>query len=168
MGGNRRVMAYTLPTTEQDWATAMEVFKLVKEHNPAAVFCVFRTQNTNTVVYSADDANAVTVEWHDYEKAADGSSRSGLNMIERNTAYGISTQDTPEGTKVILTSLKDREILVKDGVAFTTFDGVEGCQLLCVYVMLAWRLGMPKVQYIEIFGTGPDGETQVYEKKEPS
>ena len=57
--------AYTLPTTEGDIATAMEVFSLVQEHNPSAVFCIYRTKNINTVVYSADDNNVVTVEWHE-------------------------------------------------------------------------------------------------------
>lgn len=64
----------------------------------------------------------------------------------------------------MLSSLKDRVIVVIDGKAFSTIDGIEGCQLLCVYVKTGSSWGMPKVEYIEIFGKDSDGG-DVYEKK---
>ena len=57
--------AYTLPSGEKDTATALGVFELCKKDNPAAAFIIFRSQNTNTVVYSADEKDVVTVEWHE-------------------------------------------------------------------------------------------------------
>ena len=60
--------------------------------------------------------------------------------------------------------MKDRVIIVKDNQAFTTIDGKEGCQLVCVYVMVGSSWGLPSVKYIEIFGKDADGN-DVYEKK---
>ena len=67
--------------------------------------------------------------------------------------------------QVMLSSRKDRLLVVIDGKALSTIDGIEGCQLLCVYVMTGSSWGMrPKVEYIEIFGNDSDGG-DAYEKK---
>ncbi|OQS06894.1 hypothetical protein THRCLA_20269 [Thraustotheca clavata] len=150
-----------------------------EHHDPNVVFVIHRNKNKNVVCYSAnllpsgliDSSEPLKVEWIMFENA--GMPREGLNMIERNTAYGVTVSAIPgkEGHyKVILASLPDKEIdlHVVDGkpVATMTINGVAGCQIDRVFVTSTTSWGMPKVQHIEIFGTDPDGNA-VVEKKIP-
>ncbi|CAK4479722.1 unnamed protein product [Aphanomyces euteiches] len=147
-------------------------------HEPNVVFCIHRNKNKNVVSYSAkivdgalDSKDPLNVEWIMFENNPIG--REGLNMIERNTAYG--TNVTPwEGKagsyKVVLASLLDKtiELHLVDGkpVATAEINGVAGCTLTRVFVTSTTSWGMPKVQHIEMFGTDPSG-APVVEKKIP-
>ena len=57
-------------------------------------------------------------------------------------------------------------VCVEEGeiVARTEIGGVAGCKLRCVYVTLKSGWVAPSVNFIEIFGTAPDG-SEAYEKK---
>ncbi|RHY87797.1 hypothetical protein DYB35_004166 [Aphanomyces astaci] len=147
-------------------------------HEPNLVFVIHRNKNKNVVSYAANHVDGVidakdplTVDWIMFENNPVG--REGLNMIERNTAYGVAV--TPwEGKagsyKVILASLPDKviELHVVDGkpVAHTDINGVPGCKLNRVFVTSTTSWGLPKVQHIEMFATDPSGAA-VIEKKIP-
>ena len=74
-------------------------YQHVKEnHESNLAFCIHRNKNKNVVVYAAnltDDGQLVKEEplkvyWVMFEQ--EGNPTEGLNMIERNTAYGVSSQ----------------------------------------------------------------------------
>ena len=87
-------------------------------------------------------------------------------MIERNTAYGLKSELVGENAWAIkIAALSDRAITVKltgeTWIASCTIGGTEECQLLAVHVVMKSSWGMPKVDYVELFGA--DG---MYEKKQ--
>lgn len=110
------------------------------------------------------------VYWIMYEK--EGNPREDLNMIERNTAYGVTTSasDTPGQYKAQIASLRDRDcFLLLDAhgnvQALTTIAGKPGKLLRRVYVQMTTSWGIPTVDYVEIFGVDPITLEPVYEKK---
>ena len=87
-------------------------------------------------------------------------------MIERNTAYGLKSELAGENTWAItIAALSDRTITVKligeTWIASCTIGGTEECQLLAVHVVMKSSWGMPKVDYVELFGAD-----SMYEKKQ--
>ncbi|KAF0701311.1 Aste57867_8161 [Aphanomyces stellatus] len=149
-----------------------------EHHEPNVLFAIHRNKNKNVVSYAANlvdgalnAADPLKVDWIMYENNPVG--REDLNMIERNTAYGVKF--TPIVGKagafnIILSSLPDKtiELHVVDGkaVATTDINGVAGCTLNRVFVTSTTSWGMPKVQHIEMFATDPSGAA-VVEKKIP-
>lgn len=126
---------------------------------------MYCSQNTNCVVYEANvdpstgklDAKLpMKVYWIMYAKGP-AVCEEGLNMVERNTAYGSSfvpCTSRGEGCyTVTLTALKSKtiDIWVDDGVlhAVTSHDGVEK-QLLNVYCEMTTSWGMPKLKYMDV------------------
>ena len=100
-----------------------------------------------------------------HTRATKGGAREELTMIERNTAYGIKSEASGENTWTIkIASLSDREITVTntDGVwkASCNIGGTTG-PLIAVHVEMKSSWGMPKVDYVELFGEGG-----LYEKKQ--
>ena len=88
----------------------------------------------------------------------------GLNMIERNTAYGMTC--TPDAGKpgnftIMLKAVKDRPIKVSmdaEGVlhARMMIGGKEG-EVLHIFVEFKTSWGMPKVVSIDLYGRMADG-----------
>lgn len=139
-----------------------------------------RWQNANTVVYAGvrtgggaalDAAKPLNVYWIMYEK--EGAPREDLNMIERNTAYGVTCAPAADAAGEFaaqIASLRDREcrlLVDANGVvqARTTIGGQAGMVLRRVFVQMTTSWGIPTVDYVEIFGVHPDTLAPVYEKK---
>ena len=105
----------------------------------------------------------------------EGSPREGLNMIERNSAYGMSVCPHKNGKEdhfqVSLVSLKDRVLHLfydtQDNSAHIEgkIDNKDGMRLQRVFVQSTTSWGVPVVQYVELFGYNPSSGEPVYEKK---
>ena len=88
----------------------------------------------------------------------------GLNMIERNTAYGMTctpTDGKPGNFTIQLKAVKDRPITVymdDEGVlhARMMIGGKEG-EVLHIFVEFKTSWGMPKVVSIDLYGRMADG-----------
>eukprot|EP00937_MAST-01D_sp_MAST-1D-sp2_P007130 g7130.t1 len=133
------------------------------------MFVIHRSSNENLVCYKGVEAEGSHVGCHPYwiMLAKEGGPTEELNMIERNTAYGLKSEPAGENVwKLQIASLKGMDIMATKGesgwTATTTIGGVEGAVLVAVHVAMKSSWGMPKVDYVEIFGAG--GE---YEKKNP-
>lgn len=154
--------------------------QLAKIHKlePNVAFIIQRSTNANTVVYAAqlvgkalDPTKPLGVFWIMFEKP--GAPREDLNMVERNTAYGVScapSTGNKEQYNVTLASLKDRETtLLIDAhgriQARTTIGGKPGMVLRRVFVQMTSSWGIPTVDYVELFGVDPESLASVYEKK---
>jgi hypothetical protein len=117
-----------------------------------------------------DATTPIKVYWIMYEK--DGDPTEDLNMIERNTAYGVTSKpsDVPGVYMANIASLRDRECtlrLDKHGnvMALTTINGKKGMLLRRVFVQMTTSWGIPTVDYVDIFGVDPNTLEPVYEKK---
>lgn len=155
-----------------------ELAKVLK-FNPNVVVIIQRSQNSNTVIYAMnkdddneiDTTNPVDVYWIMYEKP--NNPREELNMIERNSAYGVSICDDQNGRNghytLTLASLKDRKLdlfISNVGpVVETTIDKQPQMRLQRVFVKCVTSWGIPRVEYIELFGYNPSTGKDVYEKK---
>ena len=104
----------------------------------------------------------------------DGDPREELNLIERNSAYGTQASAHPNGQEghfeVKIAALTDRALDVYlddegNAVAETVIAGEQSMRLQRVYVHCITSWGLPKVEYIELFGCHPDTQEEVYEKK---
>ena len=144
------------------------------------LFYIERNMNTNAVVYEAnvvdgklDEAKPVKVYWIMYNN--NPVNEEGLTMIERNSAYGMSTKPVAGKAgrhKLIVTPLKKRNIEVwmdEDGTLHceSTVDGV-AAELMSVYVESKsnW-VGLPKVQFVELKGKKSADGSKAYEKMKP-
>lgn len=161
----------TLPMDEQ--------LQKIAKVEPNVAFIIQRSTNSNTVVYAGqktssnelDSAKPMDVYWIMYEKS--GAPREDLNMIERNTAYGVTY--TPSKIRrgqfaAAIASLKDRDctLLVDEHgnvQARTTINGKKNMIMRRVFVQMTSSWGIPSVDYIEIFGVDPETHAPVYEKK---
>ncbi|TDH71736.1 hypothetical protein CCR75_002186 [Bremia lactucae] len=153
--------------------------KIVAKEEPNVAFIIQRSTNSNTVVYagckssdgkSLDATTPIQVYWIMYEK--DGNPREDLNMIERNTAYGVTTRpsDAPGEYMAMIASLRDRDCILrldKHGniLALTTINGQSGILLRRVFVQMTTSWGIPTVDYVEIFGVNLITLAPVYERK---
>ncbi|RLN32425.1 hypothetical protein BBJ28_00002269 [Nothophytophthora sp. Chile5] len=152
--------------------------KIAKEE-PNVAFIIQRSTNANTVVYAGhktatgtalDPEKPLGVYWIMYEK--DGAPREDLNMIERNTAYGVSCSPSNVAGQFMaaIASLRDRDCVLRldahgNVMALTTINGKKGMLLRRVYVQMTTSWGIPTVDYVEIFGVHPTTFEPVYEKK---
>ena len=105
-----------------------------------------------------------------YEK--EGNPREDLNMIERNTAYGVMSKpsDVPGEHTATIASLRDRDCILRldkhgNVMALTTINGKKGMLLRRVFVQMTTSWGIPTVNYVDIFGVDPKTFELVYEKK---
>ena len=143
-------------------------------HGKNVLFYIERTNNSNCVIYDAQLVKgadgkmalkadeAVKVYWIMYAKA--DKHEEGLNMIERNTAYGMTCtpkEGSPGHFTIQLKAVKDRPITVylgDDGVlhARMLIGGKEG-EVLHIFVEFKTSWGMPKVVSIDLYGRMADG-----------
>ncbi|EEY60068.1 uncharacterized protein PITG_12348 [Phytophthora infestans T30-4] len=153
--------------------------KMVAKEEPNVAFIIQRSNNSNTVVYAAckssngkslDPTTPIKVYWIMYEK--DGNPREDLNMIERNTAYGVSSKpsDVPGEHLASVASLRDRDCVLRldkhgNVMALTTINGKKGMILRRVFVQMTTSWGIPTVDHVDIFGVDPVTLEPVYEKK---
>ncbi|KAG7399307.1 hypothetical protein PHYBOEH_009233 [Phytophthora boehmeriae] len=153
--------------------------KMVAKEEPNVAFIIQRSNNSNTVVYAGrksddgstlDPANPIQVYWIMYEK--EGNPREDLNMIERNTAYGVTSRptDVPGEHFATIASLRDRDCILRldahgNVMALTTINGKKGMLLRRVFVQMTTSWGIPTVDYVDIFGVDPVTHEEVYEKK---
>ncbi|OWZ16835.1 hypothetical protein PHMEG_0009319 [Phytophthora megakarya] len=153
--------------------------KMVAKEEPNVAFIIQRSNNSNTVVYagvkssdgkSLDKTTPIKVYWIMYEK--EGNPREDLNMIERNTAYGVTSMpsDVPGEHLTAIASLRDRDCILRldkhgNVLALTTINGKKGMILRRVFVQMTTSWGIPTVDYVDIFGVDPKTLESVYEKK---
>lgn len=140
--------------------------------DPQTLFIVQRSSNKNTIVYACPPhaLKPMDVYWIMYEQ--EGHPREELNMIERNTAYGMNVVGHSNGRTghhaVTLVSIKDRELHLRcDTTTPTitcTMSAVKEVHLQRVFVQATTRWGMPAVEYIELFGWDAVAQKPVYEK----
>ncbi|KAE9353428.1 hypothetical protein PR003_g3862 [Phytophthora rubi] len=154
-------------------------WKRVAKEEPKVAFIIQRSNNSNTVVYagckssdgkSLDETTPIKVFWIMYEK--EGNPREDLNMIERNTAYGVTSKpsDVPGEYLAAIASLRDRDCVLRldkhgNVLALTTINGKKGMVLRRVFVQMTTSWGIPTVDYVDIHGVDPTTHEPVYEKK---
>ncbi|KAG1694010.1 hypothetical protein DVH05_022028 [Phytophthora capsici] len=153
--------------------------KKVAKEEPNVAFIIQRSNNSNTVVYAGcktsdgkalDATTPIKVYWIMYEK--EGNPREDLNMIERNTAYGVTSKpsDVAGEHLAAIASLRDRDCILRldkygNVQALTTINGKKGMLLRRVFVQMTTSWGIPTVDYVDIFGVDPNTLEPVYEKK---
>lgn len=163
---------------------------ILQHHDQNAAFVIHRNKNKNVVVYSGSldpdstetspklsSSDPLHIYWIMFEEQ--NHPTEGLNLIERNTAYGAKTKILKGGEdgsnaneyEVLLAALKGKPLVLtydpetKTTVATGVLNDVEGCVLRRVFVKSKTRFGMPKVEYVEIHGVDPDGN-EVMERVE--
>ncbi|RAK02375.1 uncharacterized protein DUF4833 [Larkinella arboricola] len=143
---------------------------------PNRLFYIQRSNDANTVIYEANvtagrQLNAedpVHVYWIRY---AEQGQRESLSMFQWKMAYGYKHKPLAQSDnsfEIHLNAFKKRPIWVDlhqgKPVALTTINGRKAC-LRKVFVQLDSDSGLlPKVEYIELFGTDPGAGTPVYER----
>ncbi len=125
------------------------------------LFKIERSKNKNIVQYNVclqknsniSDSNPV----HAYWVLADGK-KEELSLVESKQAYGIESKEKLGQNKfrIVLAALKDREIVVEkikgNYKAVVKIDG-ESSILERVYVKSEDQaIGLPKVDYVDLFG----------------
>ncbi|KAG3204157.1 hypothetical protein PC128_g2135 [Phytophthora cactorum] len=167
------------PTEDSKVLPMDKNLKMVAKEEPNVAFIIQRSNNSNTVVYagckssdgkSLDPTTPIKVFWIMYEK--DGNPREDLNMIERNTAYGVTSKpsDVPGEHLASIASLRDRDCVLRldkhgNVLALTTINGKKEMVLRRVFVQMTTSWGIPTVDYVDIFGVDPTTLEPVYEKK---
>ncbi|MFC5412767.1 DUF4833 domain-containing protein [Larkinella bovis] len=157
-------------------AVAAEKEFPVPPSSPNRLFYIQRSNNTNTVIYEANmvaghrlnPEEPMSVYWIRY---AERGQRERLSLFQWKMAYGYKHESAnrPEaGFEIHLNAFKKRAIWVdlQQGkpVALTTINGRKAC-LQKVFVQLDSDSGLvPKVRYIELFGTDPVAGVPVYER----
>jgi hypothetical protein len=141
---------------------------------PCQLFVIERNKNANLVIYEArlDDAGAfaskdpVVAYWK--LNATTGGTES-LSMLDKR-AYGFSIKKDGDHYRMALAPFKNRPILVlkedKTVRAQMTINGINSW-LSKVYVKAKEGTLLPKVEYLEIFGTAVEGGQKTYEKVVP-
>jgi len=126
-----------------------------------------------------DTLEPLVADWIMFEKGKEKISglhpREDLNMIERNTAYGVTGEAdpaTPGHFNCSVASLNDRKIVLyldpSSGapIAQTRVGGFPKVALKSVYVQMtdSW---IPGVQYVDIYGVDCVTGELVHERKKP-
>jgi len=158
------------------WLLAAVGLTLGAEVDEHRLYHIERNKNANIVVYSAQvlengdlhQDDPVIVFWL---KLAEGGHRKDLKGIERRLAYGFKVESR-EGNRVVLDMKADvgRDVIVdrhEDG--YGAFIEIQGQQALLDHIFIfaneGW--GLPKVEYLELFGTDLETGEEVYEKLIP-
>lgn len=141
---------------------------------PCQLFVIERSKNANIVVYEArlDDAGAfvsdapVVAYW---KLNATTGGTEALNMLQKK-AYGFSVKNDAGQYRMTMVPFKKRPILlIKDGKTVRAQMAIDGVQswLSKVYVKAKDGVVLPKVEYLEFFGTAVDGGQKTHEKFVP-
>jgi hypothetical protein len=138
------------------------------------LFVIERSKNANIVIYEArlDDAGAllsdspVIAYW---KLNATTGKKEALSMLDKK-AYGFSIKKEGDRYQMTLAAFKKRPIkIIIDGNTVRAQITINGIQswLTKVYVKAKDNGVIPKVDYLELFGAGVDGENKTYEKLLP-
>ncbi len=153
--------------------------------SPNILFFIARSKNANIVVYEAnvkdgklDPKDPVTVYWLDIDpeyvkkNRAKGvmTDRSELNTLEKQFAYGLSSESAGNGKyKISLVAFKERPVYVDYDSAsnkLTCQMQINGSMsdLYRVFINATDRMiGLPKVNFVEL--TGVDGSGNGIQEK---
>jgi hypothetical protein len=151
----------------------------LRSSSPNILFFISRSKNLNIVVYEANIKNGqldpkepVLVYWLDIDpeyvkkNRAKGitSDRSELNTIEKQFAYGLSSEALGNGKyKISLVAFKERPVHVEfDSASNHVICRMEIngnlVDLYRVYINATDRMiGLPKVNYVELTGADQSG-----------
>lgn len=145
--------------------------------NAQPLFVIERSTNKNVVHYDAqltqdgslDPKEPVIAYW---VMLANGGHREELTPLERRMAYGFTIQPDPTGRgyQMVLAGDTDREIRVsreKGKVAAETMIAGRLAFLKKMYVDFTEVFGVPRLNYIELFGHDPTSGDDRYEKIVP-
>jgi len=158
------------------WLLAAVGLTLGAEVDEHRLYHIERNKNANIVVYSAQvlengdlhQDDPVIVFWL---KLAEGGHRKDLKGIERRLAYGFKVESR-EGNRVVLDMKADvgRDVIVdRHEDSYGAFIEIQGQQALLDHIFIfaneGW--GLPKVEYLELFGTDLETGEEVYEKLIP-
>ena len=137
------------------------------------LFKIERSKNKNIVQYDfcvsdngdTPDPKPVKAYW-----ILENGRKQDLNVIQSKLAYGIKSQEKVGENKftIVLVALKDRKIMVEkiedDFRAIISISGKESI-LEKVYVKSEERaIGLPKVNYVDLFGRTLQTDTSVKER----
>jgi hypothetical protein len=137
------------------------------------LFRIERSKNKNIVQYDicvsengdVPDSKPVTAYW-----ILENGKKHDLNFIEANLAYGIDSQEKlgENRYRIVVVAMKDRNIVVEKSAegyrAITLISGKESI-LEKIYVNSEERmLGLPKVDYIDLFGRAVQTDASVKER----
>lgn len=145
--------------------------------NTQPLFVIERSTNKNVVHYDAqltrdgslDPKEPVIAYW---VMLANGGHREELTPFERRMAYGFTIQpdSSGRGYQMVLAGDKDREIKVsqeRGKVTAETMIAGRPAHLQKMYIDFSDGLGLPKPNYIELFGRDPKSGDERYEKIVP-
>jgi hypothetical protein len=138
------------------------------------LFYIARSTNANVVMYEAnlgpdrqlDPEKPVNVYWIRY---AEQGQKERLSSVQWHLAYGYKhRQPQPEAFDVYLNAFKKRpvRVVMRDGrpMAYTQING-RVAHLRKVFVQVDPDSGlMPRVQYMELFGTDTSTDKMVSER----
>jgi hypothetical protein len=144
------------------------------------LFVIERNQNSNKVYYEAritengsfETKNPVHVYWILWAKDSSGNTRSELNFIEREKAYGAKIKRKPgdSGFQITVAAFPAHQISVvlAQGKAVAATDiGGHPSRLERVFIHNCTDCLVPKVYFAEIFGTDLETGERRYEKLFP-
>ena len=142
----------------------------------APLFRIERNKNKNIVQYDAcllqNNNVSESDPIHAYWVLANGK-KEELSLVESKEAYGIQSKEKLGENKfrVVLAALKDRSLIVqkmKAGYKAVTQISGELSILERVYVQSEERtVGLPKVQYVDLFGRSVKTNKPVKERITP-
>jgi hypothetical protein len=145
----------------------------VPPHNLNTLFYIQRSNNANTVMYeinrgapaSIDDKDPVHVYWIRY---AEKGQEERLNYLERTLAYGVHCYNDQGKITMQFVASKKRsaEISLDEKGQAKAFMQIskKKSQLDKIFVQVTETGWLPKVQYVEFFGTDVSSHEQTYEK----
>ena len=142
----------------------------------ASLFRIERSKNKNIVQYDAcllknnniSDSNPVEAYW-----VLENGKREELSMVESKQAYGIESKEKLGENKfrIALAALKDREIVVEkikgNYRAVVKINGESSILERVSVKSEEQALGLPKVQYLEVFGRNLKTNKSVKERITP-
>jgi len=151
-------------------------FPILMRSADQQLFIIERTTNGNVVHYDAhldasghlDPRVPVIVYW---TMGSASGKRQGLNFLERTRAYGIHVRTKSPGRYVLTVVSQKRddiEVYEEDGQirAETTIDG-HRAYLQKIFANIDSSFLLPKVNYVELFGTDVISGVNCYQKVLP-
>ena len=151
-------------------------FPILMRSADQQLFIIERTTNGNVVHYDAhldasghlDPRVPVIVYW---TMGWASGKRQGLNFLERTRAYGIHVRTKSPGRYVLTVVSQKRvdiEVFEEDGQirAETTIDG-HRAYLQKIFANIDSSFLLPKVNYVELFGTDVISGVNCYQKVLP-
>jgi hypothetical protein len=152
------ILSFVLSAAMPRYALADENWPEHTQH----LFNIQRSQNANIVQYdvvlnedgSLNQDNPIISYW--IRKAEDGR-RQPLSLLERKLAYGFNTRILDDGTilmdmKADIRRMVHVERKADRWVAITRIDGHSAC-IERIYVMLKEAKPLPKVEYVDLYGS---------------